>query len=88
MYYEETWIDGKLFWRGTPRGKWIEADSAKLNRALKEAQAELRLLRNLAHSAKCRLDELEQEMTTGSWRTATERRALITRDHLKAALDG
>jgi len=46
MYYEEKWVAGKLYWRSTPTGEWIEADAAKLSRALEETQKELNELRD------------------------------------------
>lgn len=36
MYYEERWIGGRLYWRGSPNGEWIAADVEKLNRRLQE----------------------------------------------------
>lgn len=42
MFYEEAWIHGKLYWRGIPKGEWIEADSAKLNLRLQEEQKRAR----------------------------------------------
>lgn len=32
MYYESRWIDGVLFWRGTPTGEWSVANAAHVAR--------------------------------------------------------
>lgn len=36
MYYEESWINGVLHWRGTPDGAWHPAGLDLLNRRLRE----------------------------------------------------
>lgn len=36
MYYEEKWIDGQLYWRGTPDGEFKPASLQKTNWRLYE----------------------------------------------------
>ena len=46
MFYEETWINGELHWRGTPTGEWIKADVEKLNVRLRDEQKRVRGLQD------------------------------------------
>ena len=45
MYYEEKIEDGKLFWRGTPTGKWILISYEKLLDRLIEAENKIQELK-------------------------------------------
>jgi len=38
MYYEEKVIDGKLMWRGTPTGDWIECSVESITKKLIETR--------------------------------------------------
>lgn len=38
MYHEEAIINGKLCWRGTPNGEWIEYTKEQLTLKLQEAR--------------------------------------------------
>lgn len=89
MYYEEMWANGKLFWRSTPKGEWIEADAAKLNYKLRECQDDLRALRIAAQAAVARFDELARDLPSDSaWHTAGDRRFIRTRDMLQEMVNG
>lgn len=69
MYYAEKWIDGKLFWRGTPFGEWIEADAAKLTARLLASEAEVkRLRRELIDSEKEMRAEMRDTAAEASWK--------------------
>jgi len=37
MYYKEEWINGKLYWKGTPEGSWVEMTSQQYADKLYEA---------------------------------------------------
>jgi len=62
MYHEEIWINGELYWRGTPKGEWQKADVAYLNRRLLEAQKRIREL--LADGE----DNMRAAHAEGMWR--------------------
>jgi hypothetical protein len=40
MYYDETIIDGEMFYKTTPDGGWIRATNAMLTARLEKVQAE------------------------------------------------
>lgn len=40
MYHEQKIIDGKLCWRGTPKGEWIEYTAEQLTTKLTEKKQE------------------------------------------------
>lgn len=42
MFYEEKWIRGRLYYRGTPDGDWTEADPSMLHCRLQEAEEKLK----------------------------------------------
>lgn len=41
MYHEEKIINGKLCWRGTPNGEWIECSKEQLTSKLADSKKEL-----------------------------------------------
>lgn len=41
MYHEEKWMDGRLYWRGTPDGAWIQASYGVVSERLQEAEQKL-----------------------------------------------
>ncbi len=49
MYYEEQIIDGRLYCRSTPAGKWILVDYAKLLDRLIEAENKLQEIAEMAY---------------------------------------
>lgn len=44
MYYKEEWINGKLYWKGSPNGEWIEFTKQQYAERLLKAEAELKNL--------------------------------------------
>lgn len=45
MYYEEKVINGKMHWRNTPNGIWIEMSQGELNEKVRIMQQEIDRLR-------------------------------------------
>jgi hypothetical protein len=44
MYYKEEWINGKLFWKASPNGEWIEFTKQQYAERLLKAESELKNL--------------------------------------------
>jgi len=44
MYYKEEWINGKLFWKSSPNGVWIEFTKQQYAERLLKAESELKNL--------------------------------------------
>ena len=44
MYYKEEWIDGKLYWKGSLNGEWIEFTKQGYAERLLKVQSELKNL--------------------------------------------
>ena len=45
MYYKEAWINGKLCWKATPKGKWIPFTIGQYKERVLTLEAELKNLR-------------------------------------------
>jgi hypothetical protein len=48
MYYEESWINGKLMYRTTPNGTWYVCTTEQLYRRIHELEAALKQSRACA----------------------------------------
>lgn len=44
MYYKEEWINGKLWWKGTPNGEWIPFTIGHYKERVLKLEAELKNL--------------------------------------------
>lgn len=42
MYYKEEWINGKLFWKASPSGEWIEFTKQQYAERLLKVESELK----------------------------------------------
>ena len=51
MYYEEKFIDGVLYWRGTPDGEWQQYTAKQLTTALFSERAKSKYLTEIANEA-------------------------------------
>lgn len=56
MYYEESWINGKLSYRTTPDGTWYTCTMEQCWRRIRELQDELSQTRRALASAEQRVD--------------------------------
>jgi tRNA(Ile2) C34 agmatinyltransferase TiaS len=45
MYYKEEWINGKLFWKATPNGEWVEFTKQQYIERCLKLETELKNLR-------------------------------------------
>ena len=45
MYYKEKWIDGRLFWKASPKGQWVEFTKEQYIQRVIELEQELELQR-------------------------------------------
>ena len=45
MYYKEEWINGKLFWKSSPNGEWIEFTKQQYAERCLKLEIELKNLR-------------------------------------------
>ena len=44
MYYKEEWINGKLYWKASPNGEWIEFTKQQYAERLLKVESELKNL--------------------------------------------
>lgn len=44
MYYKEEWINGKLYWKASPNGEWVEFTKQQYAERLLKAESELKNL--------------------------------------------
>lgn len=44
MYYKEEWINGKLYWKASPNGQWIEFTKQQYAERLLKVESELKNL--------------------------------------------
>lgn len=44
MYYKEEWINGKLYWKASPNGEWVEFTKQQYVERLLKVESELKNL--------------------------------------------